>query len=105
MNTNKTGSRAAAASYENEEELFLFAMNDGATYEKSLSPIMDNMDRKRRAGKFDAEKAVKGFLYGAEFAARRYCQAFGGVWYQVFNPATRRAAAALFLDRYLADTL
>ena len=105
MKTNNTGSRAAAANYETAEELYLFAINDGETYKNSLSPIMDNMDRKRRAGKFDAEKAVKGFCYSAEHAARRYCQAFGGVWYQVFNPATRRAAAALFLDRYLADTL
>lgn len=104
MNTN-TGRRAACADLETAEELFMFAVNDSETYFNSLSPVMDNMDKKRRAGKFDAEKAVKGFCHSAEHAARRYCQLFGGIWCQVFNPATRRAAAALFLDRYLSDVL
>ena len=94
-----------AADYTAAQELTLYAVNDSETYFNSLSPIMDNMDSKRQRGTFDAEKAVKGFEYCAEFAARRYVKEFGGMWCQVFNAATRRAAAALLLDRYLADVL
>ena len=93
------------ASADNARELELFAINDGKTYVESLTPIMDNMDKKRRKGIFDQEKAVKAFMYSAEFAARRYCAEFGGVWYQLFNAATRRLVAELFLDNYLADVL
>lgn len=93
------------ASMEEARELHLYAQNDGDTYTRSLSPIMDNMDAKRARGIFDKEKAVKAFEYAAEYAARRYCQEFGGLWCQVFNAATRRAAAALLLDDYLSDVL
>ena len=94
-----------AADYTAAQELAMYAMNNRETYFDSLTPIMDNMDNKRQRGTFDAEKAVKGFEYCAEFAARRYVKEFGGLWCQVFNAAMRRAAAALLLDRYLADVL
>jgi hypothetical protein len=93
------------ASTDNARELELFAINDRKTYMESLTPIMDNMDKKRRKGIFDQEKAVKAFMYSAEFAARRYCAEFGGVWNKLFNAATRRLVAELFLDNYLADVL
>ena len=91
--------------HEAATELVMFVENDSRTYFSSLSPIMDGMDKKRQRGIFDAEKAVKGFEYCAEYAARRYVAEFGGLWYQVFNAATRRAAAVLLLDRYLSDVL
>ena len=93
------------ASMEEARELHLYAQNNENVYMQSLSPIMDNMDAKRARGIFDKEKAVKAFEYAAEYAARRYCQDFGGLWCQVFNVATRRAAAALLLDDYLSDVL
>ncbi len=93
------------ASTENARELEMFAINDGTTYAQSLSPIMDNLDNKRRKGIFDKEKAVKAFMYSAEFAARRYCKEFGGVWFEMFNAATRRMVAWAFLDNYLSDVL
>jgi len=93
------------ASMDNARELHLYAQNDSDTYFRSLSPIMDNMDKKKERGIFDQEKAVKAFEYAAEYAARRYCKEFGGLWCQVFNAATRRAAAALLLDDYISDVL
>ena len=93
------------ANYEEARELHLYAVNDADTYARSLTPIMDNMDGKKARGVFDQEKALKAFEYAAEHAARRYCQEFGGLWCQVFNAATRRAAAALLLDDYLSDVI
>lgn len=93
------------ADYEAARELHIFAQNDSETYFSSLQPVMDLMDRKKERGIFDQEKAGKAFEYAAEYAARRYCKDFGGVWFQVFNAATRRAAAALLLDDYLSDVL
>lgn len=93
------------ADYEAARELHLYAVNDDDTYARSLSPIMDNMDRKKQRGIFDQEKACKAFEYAAEHAARRYCQKYGGLWCQVFNAVTRRAAAALLLDDYLSDVM
>ena len=96
---------STVASTVNARELELYAVNDCLTYTRSLTPCMDNMDKKRRKGIFDNEKAVKAFEHVAEFAARRYCAEFGGKWCDMFNAATRRLVASLFLDRYLADVL
>lgn len=93
------------ADYTATQELYIFAENDYDTYFSSLTPTMDNMDKKRQRGTFRADLATKAFEHCAEYAARRYTRMFGGVWCQVFNAATRRAVAALLLDRYQADTL
>ena len=84
-------------------ELELYAVNDSEIYFKSLSPIDKNLARKVKKGIFDHGKAVKAFLYTADFAAKKYCQEFGGIWYQVFNKATREAVAKNLVESFLTD--
>jgi len=84
-------------------ELELFANNDQGVYCCSIMPVCNNMIRKLRKGTFDREKAVKGFMYCVDYAAKTYCKMFGGVWYQVFNKATRELVAETLLENFLAD--
>lgn len=84
-------------------ELELYVMNDFRIYSRSLVPVRENMIKKIRKGTFDSEKAVKGFMYSVEYAAKLYCQDFGGIWYQVFNKATREAVATALLQDFLED--
>ena len=84
-------------------ELELFAMNDSETYFKSFLPIWDNLEKKVKKNIFDQEKAVKGFMYTCEFAAKKYCKEFGGIWYQVFNKATREETAKALLENFIDE--
>lgn len=84
-------------------ELYLYADNKQEIFFDSIKPTRAALDRKIARGVFDKEKAVKAFEYVAAAAARRYAAEFGGVWYNIFNPATRRAAAENMLENYLAD--
>lgn len=81
-------------------ELKLFADNDYQTYSKMYMPVCDNLRKKMDAGKYDSDKAIKAFEYVAEFAAKKYCKEFGGVWYQVFNKATRTEVAKNIRDTF-----
>lgn len=84
-------------------ELHLYVDNDSDTYFRSYLPVRDNMDRKRAKGKFDQEKAVKGFEYVTEYAAKRYAKEFGGVWHEMFTAETRRECARELVESYLAE--
>ena len=84
-------------------ELELYATNDSEVYFKSIVPIQDNMTKKLKKGIFDHDKAVKAFLYTADFAAKKYCKEFGGIWYQVFNKATREETAKYLLKNFLEE--
>lgn len=84
-------------------ELYLYAANNWETCARSIQPTAANMDRKRARGTFDRERAAVAFASCAEFGARQYARAYGGTWCQLFPPATRREAAKMLLDDYLAD--
>ena len=45
------------------DELVLFADNDYQLYKSKKVPIIKNMMRKWKAGKYDSKLAVKGFMY------------------------------------------
>jgi len=85
------------------EELKLYADNDSKTYFSIYMPTVKNLDKKTKKGSFDSEKAVKAFLYVTDYAAKRYCYEFGGIWHKVFNKATREETAKLLLDDYMID--
>ena len=85
------------------DELILFADNDSETYFKKYMPIVSSLDRKVKRKVFDSEKAIAAFLYVADYAAKRYVNEFGGIWYQVFDKNTRRFAAACMLADYIQE--
>lgn len=99
----KTIRHIQPANLEAAAELDMFARNNEETYRRSIFPTVENMIRKMKRGTFDADKAVKAFEHVAEYAARRYAVEFGGVWYTMFTPATRRAAAESLCAACLAD--
>lgn len=84
-------------------ELKLYADNDSETYFKHYIPVAKNMSRKLEKGIFDNEKAVTGFLYVIDFAAKKYCREFGGIWHKVFTKADREAAAAAMVEDFLNE--
>ena len=84
-------------------ELELFGMNDARTYKDYLKPVCKNLVKKVEKGIFDSVKAKKAFIPVANYAAKAYCVEFGGIWYQVFNMATRKEFAAYLLELFITS--
>ena len=84
-------------------ELELYLMNDSEIYFRSFLPISKNLEKKMGKGIFDQGKAAKAFMYCTEFAAKKYCKEFGGIWYQVFSKATRENVAETLVENFTSD--
>ena len=59
-------------------ELKLYIDNDGQLYYSRYMPIIKNLSKKMKKGKFDKRLAVKGFMYLVDDGARKYIRDFGG---------------------------
>lgn len=96
-------------------ELFLFITNDGELYRSQASPIILNLAKKLRAGKYKPDLAVKLWCYLADSGAKKYTFEHddpGGarVWQQVkgygiFTVAHRMEAAKELHDYYLEQVV
>ena len=60
-----------------ERELELFIVNDANIYRQRIQPIIKNMQRKSKAGKYDADLAIKGFMYAVNDGIKAYNKEFG----------------------------
>jgi hypothetical protein len=83
-------------------ELVLHADNDGRLYHSSHKPIIANLKKKYKAGKYDHEKAKTLWGYHADRAAQNYHKDMGmsGKWHESFNKPTRMKAAEMFADHH-----
>ena len=59
-------------------ELKLYIDNDGQLYNSRYMPIIKNLSKKMKKGKFDKRLAVKGFMYLVDDGVRKYIRDFGG---------------------------
>jgi hypothetical protein len=85
-------------------ELALFTVNDGTLYRQRAQPIMANLRKKIRSGKYDAQKALKLWAYLADAGAQAYTKEFGTPGpngsYGVFSKADRALAAKELAEHY-----
>lgn len=87
-------------------ELFLFIESDATLYRQQYSPIILNLMRKLRAGKYDHAKAPVLFGYLAESGAMKYAREHGTPgepWHKLFPPAVRREVAQELADRFKVE--
>lgn len=59
-------------------ELKLYIDNDGQLYNSRYMPIIKNLSKKMKKGKFDKRLAVKGFMYLVDDGVKKYIRDFGG---------------------------
>jgi len=79
------------------DELKLFIDNDGQLYKQRLIPIVKNIQRKMKSGKYDHKKAPKLWMYLVTEGAKKYAKEFPGV---KFNKQEKEAVAQEFADEY-----
>ena len=78
-------------------ELKLYIDNDGDLYKQRLIPIVKNIQRKMKSGKYDHKKAPKLSKYLVDDGAKKYQKEFPGV---KFNKQEKEAVAQEFADEY-----
>ena len=91
-------------SAEDVDELVLYITNDSRLYHSRTIPIINNLARKMKAGKYDSELAVKAWQYLADDGVRQYDKEFGSGGGSLFLPKNTRIEIAKQLrDYYLED--
>ena len=79
------------------DELKLFIDNDGQLYKQRLIPIVKNIQKKMKSGKYDHKKAPKLWKYLVDDGAKKYQKEFPGV---KFSRQEKDAVAQEFADEY-----
>lgn len=78
-------------------ELVLHADNHAQLHHSSHQPIIKNLKKKAKSGKYDSEKAKKLWGYHADRAAQTYHKEHGdkhSKWHHMFSTSDRKQAAA-----------
>tara|TARA_B100000676_G_scaffold73944_1_gene73679 strand:- start:7967 stop:8290 length:324 start_codon:yes stop_codon:yes gene_type:complete len=78
-------------------ELKLYIENDANLYKQRLIPIVKNIQRKMKSGKYDHSKAPKLWMYLVDDGAKKYSKEFPGV---KFDKKIRQYVAQEFADEY-----
>lgn len=84
-------------------ELELFVENDAQLHRSQEVPIQKNLITKMARGVYNHNGAVKLYGYLMENGAKKYNREHGGggsVWHEMFNTATRKAAAERFASSF-----
>ena len=78
-------------------ELKIFIDNDAQLYKQRLIPIVKNIQKKMKSGKYDHKKAPKLWKYLVDDGAKKYQKEFPGV---KFSRQEKDAVAQEFADEY-----
>ena len=71
--------------------------NDAQLYKQRLIPIVKNIQKKMKSGKYDHKQAPKLWMYLVTEGAKKYAKEFPGV---KFNKQEKEAVAQEFADEY-----
>ena len=78
-------------------ELKLYIENDGDLYKQRLIPIVKNIQRKMKSGKYDHSKAPKLWKYLVDDGAKKYAKEYPGV---KFDKKVKEYVAQEFANEY-----
>ena len=79
-------------------ELKMYIDNDSQLYNQRYMPIIKNLSKKMKKGKFDKKLAIKGFMYLVDAGAKKYIRDYGGSG--VFTKRDKLRVAAEFAGEF-----
>lgn len=81
-------------------ELELFMENDGQLYRQQFIPIIKNIQRKIKSGKYDHNQAPKLWMYYVENGLKKYAKELGSgmAWNQYLSVKDRKVLAMKLAD-------
>ena len=86
-----------------ETELKLYIQNDRDLYRQQIVPIIKNVQRKMKSGKYDHAQAPKLWLYLVDNGAKKYVKEFGGDFKRDWPKDLRMSIANEFANEYKAE--
>ena len=84
-------------------ELKLYIENDRDLYRQQIVPIIKNVQRKMKSGKYDHAQAPKLWMYLVDNGAKKYVKEFGGNVKDMFPKDLRLSIANEFAIEYKAE--
>ena len=81
-------------------ELKLYIDNDANLYRQRYMPILKNLSRKKKQGKYRKRLAQKAFMYLIDDGAKRYVKSYGGDVRDVFPKGQRKDLAKDYVDEF-----
>ena len=84
-------------------ELKLYIENDSDLYRQQIVPIIKNVQRRMKSGKYDHTKAPKLWMYLVDNGAKKYVKEFGGDVRSQFPKDVRQSIAIEFENEYRAE--
>ena len=84
-------------------ELKLYIEHDRDLYRQQIVPIIKNVQRKMKSGKYDHAQAPKLWLYLVDNGAKKYVKEFGGDDKRDFPKDLRLSVANEFANEYKAE--
>jgi hypothetical protein len=81
-------------------ELKLYIDNDASLYRQRYMPILKNLSRKKKQGKFRKGLASKAFMYLIDDGAKRYVRSYGGDARDVFPKRQRKDLAKDYVEEF-----
>lgn len=88
------------------DELKISIENDRKLYDQKIIPIVKNLQKKIKSGKYDHKLAPKLWMGLVELGAKEYQKQYGSddiKWSDAFPKAVRMAVAQEFADEYKAE--
>ena len=81
-------------------ELKLYIDNDSSLYRQRYMPILKNLSRKKKQGKFRKSLASKAFMYLIDDGAKRYTKEYGGNARDMFPKRQRQMLSKDYVDEF-----
>jgi len=85
---------------EEMRELKLYIDNDQDMYRQRYIPLLKNLSRKKKQGKFRKSLASKAFMYLIDDGAKRYVKSYGGNHLDVFPKRERKDLAKDYVKEF-----
>ena len=82
------------------KELKLHIDNDAGLYRQRYMPILKNLSRKKKQGKYRKGLASKAFMYLIDDGAKRYVRSYGGNHLDVFPKGQRKSLAKDYVEEF-----
>ena len=81
-------------------ELKLYIDNDANLYRQRYIPILKNLSRKKKQGKYRKGLASKAFMYLVDDGAKRYVRSYGGDVRDDFPKRQRKDLAKDYVEKF-----
>lgn len=90
---------------EDARELELFITQDAQLYRSQHQPIIQNLLRKRKSGRYDFMLSIKLFMYLVDAGAKKYVQETGSQikWNDLFPKSVRLEVAKSLAESFQAE--